>query len=427
MPKINIFDHTTYLEISIYCEQDILFPVLSHFAPEWLLGSRRFTNRLHSNLDLDVPKRVIDTFSAGLKYISPIAMKKSLVKELWAEFCDRAYKSWDKSLASEMPMEELNPEDSFYNIPIPFVLKGLVEPYKGTPDKRIISILQSGWTELNTLLSNVPNLDRNNRSVDVESKDAFKWCFENNVLIKPTDKNLGTALVSTVWYDEKVSSFITNNKGYAIVSEEEAHTLLQRQIMRIRDLMDNKTTKAFTGYLPRFFGSRLPPLQRQKDPWTGEEIVVEDKWEEIIVTLPVFVGLPKIHKSPWGICPIIPCHSVVQGLVSEFLSKILKTLLADHLQILTSTKELVCTLESSVCDKLSCLSPLQWKNNVYICTADIEGFYTNVPINECASKLEDLVLTHFGYGKRSSRVKAVIKRGMNHRELLIGGMGNGLD
>jgi len=49
---------------------------------------------------------------------------------------------------------------------------------------------------------------------------------------------------------------------------------------------------------------------------------------------------------------------------------------------------------------------LQWRNNVYICTADIEGFYTNVPINECASKLEDLVLAHFGYGKRSSRVKA---------------------
>jgi len=117
--------------------------------------------------------------------------------------------------------------------------------------------------------------------------------------------------------------------------------------------MDNETTKAFTGNLPRFFGSQLPPLQRQKDPRTGEEIVTEDKWEEVIITLPVFVGLPKIHKSPWGICPIVPCHSVIQGPAHEFLSKILKTLLADHPQILTSTKELVCALESSVHDKLS--------------------------------------------------------------------------
>jgi len=260
MPKINIFDHTTYPDISIYCEQDILFPVLSRFTPEWLLRSRWFTNQLHSNLDIDIPSKVISTFSAGLKYISPIAMKKSLVKESWAEFCDQAYKLWDRSSASEMPVEELNPEDSFYNIPIPFALKGLVLPYEGVPDKRIVSILQSGWTELETLLSNVPNLDRNNRSVDVESKDAFEWCFENNVLIKPTDKNLSTTLVSTVWYEEKVSSFITNNRGYAIITEDKACTLLQQQIMRIHDLMDNETTKAFTGSLPRFFGSQLPPL-----------------------------------------------------------------------------------------------------------------------------------------------------------------------
>ena len=47
------------------------------------------------------------------------------------------------------------------------------------------------------MLSNVPNLDRNNRSVDVELKDAVEWCFTENILVKPTDKNLGTALVST--------------------------------------------------------------------------------------------------------------------------------------------------------------------------------------------------------------------------------------
>jgi hypothetical protein len=114
-----------------------------------------------------------------------------------------------------------------------------------------------------------------------------------------------------------------------------------------------------------------------------DDVVQADDWESLIVAIPVFNGLPKIHKSPWGIRPVVPCHSVVQGPVSEFLSKILKTLLADHPQILTSTKELVHELEFGLRHKLNSLSPCNGVTNVFICTADIEGFYTNVPIKDC--------------------------------------------
>ena len=405
-PKINIFDYTTYPDLSVLMEQDFFFLVLSRFAPSWLLGSRRFTNRLHSNLEIEVPKYVIDSFSAGLKYLSPIAMKKSLVKVSWAEFCDRAIKSWargyhdvDSDVGSDM--ENDSDKDPFYSLPIPFVLKGHVKPFDGRPDKDIIRVLQAGWRELNSLLSNVPNLDRNNRSVDVESKDAVEWCFTENVLVKPTDKNLGTALVSTAWYEQMVSKFILSNKGYTLISEDEARTLVQRTVSRIRALcFDNSTTHAFTaGNLSRFLGSRLPP------PRMEDDVVQEDDWESTVLPIPIFNGLPKIHKSPWGIRPVIPCHSVVQGPVSEFLSCILKTLLADHPQILTSTKELVHSFEFELRDKLSKLSQFQWHKCVFICTADIEGFYTNVPIDDCALKLRDMIGYKFGRD-RAGRVKA---------------------
>jgi len=65
--------------------------------------------------------------------------------------------------------------------------------------------------------------------------------------------------------------------------------------------------------------------------------------------------------------------------VSEFLSKILKTLLADHPQILTSTKELVHELEFACRNKLARLSPLQWRTNVFI-VQRISKVYTNVPL-----------------------------------------------
>jgi hypothetical protein len=403
VPKFNILDYSTYPDISTLVEQDLLFLVISRFAPDWLVGSRRFTNRLHNNLDLEIPEKVIGTFSAGLKYISPIAMKKSLVKESWIEFCDRAYRSWDSAhLRLDDSEKDKDSSDPFYLLPIPLKLSGQAKPYDKEPDKHIQSILSAGWTELKSLLGNVPNVDRNNRSVDVESKDALEWCFDNDILVKPTDKNLGTALVSTVWYESKVSAFILNNKGYNLISEDEARTLTTRTVRRVRDLCYNdSTTGAFSGNLSRFLGSRLPP-----PPQADDGSMLDDDWEALIVNLPIFNGLPKIHKSPWGVRPVIPCHSVVQGPVSEFLSVILKTLLADHPQILTSTKELVHNLETSVRDKLSRLTAPEWRGNVYICTADIEGFYTNVPISDCEAKLEDLVYQHFGDRTRQSRVKA---------------------
>src|SRR5258706_6318523 len=328
-------------------------------------------------------------------------MKKSLVKESYDEFCDRALKSWAGGYHEDTrDRENDSEEDPFYLIPIPFKLHGHVLPFEGTPDKSIVRILQEGWRELNSLLSNVPNLDRNGRSIEVESKDVLKWCFTEDVLVKATDKNLGTALVSVAWYEEKVSSFLLSNKGYTLISEEEAHTLVQCMIVRICALcFDNSTTHAFIkGNLSKFLGSRLCPPHVDVDPLSGDSLVQEDDWELMVMSIPVFNGLPKIHKSPWGICPVIPCHSVIQGPVSEFLSCILKTLLADHPQILTSTKELVYNLEYACRDKLAKLSSLQWRNNVFICTADIEGFYTNIPIKDCTEKLRDLIGWKFGRG-----------------------------
>src|SRR5258706_2994962 len=182
-PKFHIFDYTTYPDLVVRMEQDLLFMILSRFAPEWLLSCRRFTSRLHSNLDVEVPKEVVDTFSAGLKYLSPIAMKKSLVKESWIEFTDRALKSWAGGY-HERDKENDSDEDPFYLTPIPFKLHGHVLPFEGDRDRRIMRILQAGWRDLNSLLSNVPNLDRNGRSFEVESKNALEWCFTENVLVK---------------------------------------------------------------------------------------------------------------------------------------------------------------------------------------------------------------------------------------------------
>jgi hypothetical protein len=413
-PKINILDYSTYPDISVLIEFDILFTVMSRFAPKWLLSSRRFTNRLHSNVDIDIPKEVIGTFSAGLKYISPIYINKNLVKEAWSDFETRAHRSWYQVEFPEQELEDLKNEkkstDPFYNLPIPFKSK---DPKHTKPlgedfvkDERIDAILQRGWTELSHLLKNVPSLDRNERSVDLELKNCLEWCWDNNVLIKPTDKNLGTALISIRWYNEKVSNFLLNNPGYRIISQNEARSLLQTQVEDIRTLANTDVTKKFTGNLSSFIMSRLPPMRWKKDPQTGERYPQDEKWDELVIQLPVFTGLPKIHKTPWGIRPVVPCHSVIQGPASEFLSTVLKTLLPEFPQILTNTKELVHHIESSANPKFKKFTPYSWNRKVFICTADIEGFYTNVPIDTCRAKIGELALEIFG-NTRSGKTKAL--------------------
>jgi hypothetical protein len=253
IPKINIFDANTYPDTVTMIDNDIALSVLSRFAPEWLLGSMRFTNQLHSNLNVNIPKEIIGSLSAGAKYIRPISFKKSLVRDAWDDFHVRASRSWDRTLSQlynvwgkpefvlehELPTEKIEEKydidtDPFYKVPIPYVMRHEPSTFREgeSRDRDIEDILKHGQTELFTLLENMPSFNKGDSSVGVELTNTLKWCSDNNVLIKPTDKNLGTALVSIDWYNEKVTEFIKNNKGYKIIHPKLARKLLIEQVQR---------------------------------------------------------------------------------------------------------------------------------------------------------------------------------------------------
>jgi hypothetical protein len=416
LPKINIFDANTYPNLIVRIDYDIAVQVMCRFAPSWLLGSCRFTSRLHTNLEIDLPKEVVENLSAGLKFINPIEMKKGLVIDAWDNLCKRATSQWDQAYGNMIKdhlaeLEEGRSNDPFYGIPIPFEVAKVGKDKKRRmrepqpDDDKLETILQAGWTELGNLLKNVPYLDKNDRSVKIELKDTLEWCTQHCVLVKPTDKNLGTALVTQEWYTEKVDNFLLNTKGYKVVSRAEAVSHIQDTVMEIRNISENNaTTKTFQEDMSSFLGARLPPVKWQKDSG-GNWYFPVDKWDELVVTLPIFNGLPKIHKTPWGIRPVVPCHSVIQGPCSEILSKILKGLHGDHPQILTSTRDLVHLIEGGLNPKLRNMTHLMWRDRVFICTADIEGFYVNVPIVDCRNKLSELILDHFGRD-REGKIKS---------------------
>src|ERR1700689_3877983 len=61
--------------------------------------------------------------------------------------------------------------------------------------------------------------------------------------------------------------------------------------------------------------------------------------------VPLFSALPKIHKNPWNIRPIVPCFNVLQGPASEYLHVALQQFYAEYDTILVNSRDLLIKVE----------------------------------------------------------------------------------
>ena len=151
------------------------------------------------------------------------------------------------------------------------------------------------------------------------------WMLDSNNLVKMTDKNLGVAVVSTRLYREKMDSLLRYD-AYEIVEDDSHDALLviARRMQAIERLPKNK-------YLRRFLA--LQPAPR----------------------IPKIHGIPKVHKNPWALRPIVPCHS-------SFISGAAKVLEA-HIALYLPTYEWIINSSKKFVRKIEEVRPLS-RNNV---------------------------------------------------------------
>jgi hypothetical protein len=102
-------------------------------------------------------------------------------------------------------------------------------------------------------------------------------------------------------------------------------------------------------------------------------------WHHITVkgeqhVIPVFYSIPKIHKEPIKMQPIILCHSAIQNPTTKYISKKLKPLVEAAPTILKSTKDLVIRLS-----KIDLDCNHQW----YLVSGNVVAFYPNIPLEQC--------------------------------------------
>ena len=104
-----------------------------------------------------------------------------------------------------------------------------------------------------------------------------------------------------------------------------------------------------------------------------------DLFDKNLWKLPKFYVISKIHKTPVSARPILPCHSVVQGLAGNFVSKMLKGIMKTKQEIIHGSKDLALKLHS-----LKLLPPAKFDaremKRLYFISGDVVAFYPNVDI-----------------------------------------------
>lgn len=204
------------------------------------------------------------------------------------------------------------------------------------------------------------------------------YLAKHKLLVKLTDKNLGLAVFPTSWYDSQILLMLADTSTYEWVTEIPIPVLVTKLMKLVRKW-------------------RLPPNMTKY-------ITQRTKTE-----VPHFHAIPKVHKTPWKLRPIVPSHSWVTSCVSTVLDHLLQPILKQIPWIVSSSKEVIVRLQEV---KLNPGKPL------WILTGDVVSFYTNIPIEECAHILSG-AWQHFEGGSsiEHTTILSMVKFIMNNNYL----------
>jgi hypothetical protein len=180
------------------------------------------------------------------------------------------------------------------------------------------------------------------------------------LIIKPTDKNLGPALLDLDAYIKQVLQEHLLTNDYAQLTPYEAKDRMEEIKRDLKQLISsnrNLLTTAETTYFDRSLKTRL--------------------------RLPVFYGLPKVHKSPMSLRPVVSTHSSLLAIFSVWLDYKMKDLLHLVKSYLKDSYSLIRELKE-----------LQLPSSALLFTADAKSMYTNIDSSSGIEALRDFLTTN---------------------------------
>lgn len=170
------------------------------------------------------------------------------------------------------------------------------------------------------------------------------FVINKELIIKLTDKNLGLAVLPVKWYDTQCLKMLADTNTYRPVFHDPSVAIYDTLISQVANW-------------------RLPPAM--------EKYILRKTKRET----PQFHAIPKVHKTPWTVRPIVPSHSWVTTTTSEIIDHLCQPLLEHFPWVVNSSKEVINQIE-----KVRTLGT----EPIWILTGDVTAFYTNIPPKPCS-------------------------------------------
>lgn len=192
------------------------------------------------------------------------------------------------------------------------------------------------------------------RRMTLSPKELRRYLNEASLLSFISDKNLGIVVVTQDWYEDKIASFIDDPVFRRFHGDKEDFEEWRQETCRGLDVLRRKYQSP-QGELLDFLNDRK----------------MISFWEQCWIKkdLPHFHGIPKIHKNPWKIRPIVPMHSYVTSRLALILHHMLLPVQRTFSWICESSRNLA----SEVADFNK-----RYPSSTRLHTGDVTAMYTSI-------------------------------------------------
>lgn len=316
-------------------------------TPINILEASQFRDHIHRGPNVDIPENIEHQLCVGMKFLFPSARNSNLIKEAWFDFVERL--KWRLHFSFTQGEDDLYDPD----YEIPHSRKGKAPRLPAYLDMGI----QRGTLFVNSTIAKIPSEENRNINYTLipSPRQVQEFLISKKYIVTNTDKNLGIAVSERTWIEEKCLELLSDRENYTPI-----HRIMMQQYCD-KQCTDMEFIAAIADdFLP---GNQIGKFLRSKITPKGSEHAV-----------PVFYGIPKIHKLPVKMRPIVPCHSAIQNPAGKYVAKKLKPIVESAPTVLHSSKDLAIKLSKVKLDP---------SRQYFIVTGDVVAFYPNIPMQKC--------------------------------------------
>jgi hypothetical protein len=352
-------------------------------TPVNVLLASQFKSYVHCSPGVTIPREIEYQLSVGMRYMLHSPRNTKLINESYKDFERRV--RW--RLAFAFTGEEESEYDPDYEVDTD---KKDIVPPKLPP--YIEMGLKRGRDFVLSTIRNIPaeEPERVFKSLIPSFHSIKTFLDSNDYIVTNTDKNLGLAVSKRQWINSKCQDLLDDPSNYMLLHPVTRHNILKRQCLAALSVAALAKDNLSNGeQISKYLRSKVTPHRATKD---GDIVITEQH------TVPQFYGIPKIHKQPVKMRPIIPCHSAIQNPAAKYCSKKLKPMVTSAPTIIHGTKDLAIKLSKLVIDRSR-----KW----YIVTGDVVAYYPNIPIKHCLDVVSHLYCEFYRNGRTPNQCTEV--------------------